>query len=172
MSWCLRISKALIEQIRSDLKRPHSHAAERVGVVFAQMGNVQGKELLLLPTRYEPVLDQEYIEDRFVGARIGSAPIRRAMQTILSEGLGAFHVHTHEHRGRPRFSRVDLQHLPPLVQSFRSVGPRLAHGALLLSDDQCACLVWLPGKSESSADGRIAVVGRPMQFYEAGALYG
>lgn len=172
MTWTLRVNANMLEQIRTDLVRPHAHAAERVGFVYARMGNQGGPEPQVLPTRYAAVADADYVEDPKVGARIGSSAIRQAMQASLSEGVGVFHIHMHEHKGRPRFSHVDLDAYPDLVRGFQNISPKLAHGALLLSEDSIECLVWLPGTKRPAEGGRIVVVGRPMGLFPGtGGLY-
>lgn len=172
MTWTLRIQSQMLDQIRQDLERPHAHAAERVGFVYVQMGNVGGPELQILPVRYAPVRDEDYLEDFEVGAKIGSAAIRQAMQTSLSDGVGVFHVHMHEHKGRPRFSSVDIQAYPDLVRGFQNISRTLAHGALLLSRDSVECLVWMPGAKRPADGGRVVITGRPMGFFPVtGGLY-
>jgi hypothetical protein len=128
-------------------------------------------EQLILASQYMPVAESHYLRDPLVGAKIDGNAIRTAMQTVLSEGVGMFHVHRHEHRGRPQFSRTDVQGLPPLIRSFQSVGSAYAHGALLLSHDSLDCLVWLPGDNWPSPGGRITVVGRPMELEDSGGWY-
>lgn len=169
MRWCLRIPRHMVDQIRDDLRRPHPFAAERVGFLLARAGNSLGAEWLVLPTDFLPVPDDHYIDDPRVGARIGSGAIRATMQAVLGQGLSALHVHMHEHAGRPGFSRVDLAHYPALISGFRNVAPSLAHGALLLSDDSCAALVWLPDSPIAQPDGRIVVTGRPTSFLRGGS---
>lgn len=172
MSWTIRITTQMLSEIRQDLARVHPHAAERVGFVFARMGNRDGPELQVLASSYSPIPDEDYLVDDLVGAKIGSRAIRRAMQTALSEHVGVFHVHMHEHKGRPRFSSVDLDSYPSLVNGFQNVAPSVAHGAMLLSYDSCECITWLPGNKRPTAGGRIVAVGRPMRFFgEAGGLY-
>jgi hypothetical protein len=172
MTWCIRITRGMVDEIRTDLRRPHAFAAERVGFLLARAGNQTGAEWVVLPLTYQPVLDEHYMDDPKVGARVGSDAIRAVMQTLLQHGLTALHVHMHEHAGRPRFSRVDLANYPALISGFRNVAPRVAHGALLLSEDSCDALVWLPGSDQLLGGGRIVVVGRPTGFFDGGELYG
>jgi hypothetical protein len=172
MTWTLRISAQMLGNIRRDLMRPHAHAAERVGFVHARIGNHDGRELQVLPYRYAPVEDADYLRDDKVGARFGSNAIRQAMQISLTDASSVLHVHMHEHRGRPRFSQVDLESYPSLVRSFRNVSPGRPHGALLLSDDAMDCLLWPPGRDHPEEGGRIVIVGRPMGFASGtGGLY-
>jgi hypothetical protein len=170
VTWCLRMTGALCDRIRADLARPHPFAAERVGVLFVRPGAAEGAALLLAGD-YVPVADEDYVDNPAVGATIGSRAIRRIMQGVLDRGCGAVHVHTHGGRGKPRFSRVDHRDLPGLVRSFRAVGPTLPHGALVFSDDNCECLVWLPGGAAPAPGGRVSIVGFPTRFFDQGALY-
>lgn len=171
MTWTIRIMRSMLGQVREDLARPHPFAAERVGFLLFRVGNQAGTERLLLPERYIAIPDEQYEDDPLVGARIGSGAIRNVMQAVLSTGMGALHVHGHGHRGSPRFSRVDLANYPALIAAFRNVAPTVPHGALLLSEDSSNALVWLPRVERPVAGGRIVVVGRPMGFFEGGAIY-
>lgn len=171
MTWTFKITRSMIDQVRRDLRTPHPFAAERVGFLFARIGNQSEPEKLILPETYAPVPDHQYIDDPKVGARIDSAAIRSAMQTALAVGVSVFHVHMHEHPGRPRFSGVDLANYPSLIGALRNVAPNIAHGALLLSEDSCDALVWLPGAARPVPGGRIVTIGRPTDFLDGGALY-
>ena len=77
----------------------------------------------------------------------------------------------HEHIGRPRFSRVDTTNYPSLISAFRNVAPSIVHGAILLSEDSCDALVWLPQAQRPVSGGRIVIVGRPIDFFNGSALY-
>lgn len=171
MTWTFKIARELLTRIREDVRRPHPFAWERVGFLFARVGNQSHDEKIILPLTYTPVPDDQYIDDPEVGARINSAAIRAAMQAGLSTGMSVFHAHMHEHSGRPRFSRVDLVNYPDLVRALRNVAPGVPHGALLLSEDSCDALVWAPGAERATPGGRIVVVGRPTNFLEGGTLY-
>jgi hypothetical protein len=160
----IRLTKALYEQVRRDLERPHAFAAERVGFLHAKLGNRDGQPLLALFTDYWAVPDDQYVNDPHAGARIGSAAIRRAMQSVLDTGQGVFHVHMHPHRGRPTLSRMDRQELPKLIASVRAVGPQVAHGIFPLSYDQCVGFVWPPGSSQPVESSKVNVVGFPMEL--------
>ena len=163
----IRMSRAFYNSIRADLSRPHPFANERVGFVFARLGTAANNLHLVLPVDYGPVADEEYVytAHRGIGAEISSTAIRTAMQRTMDTSEGAFHVHMHEHLGRPRFSRVDTRDLPLLARSFQHASPTLSHGALLLSKDDCVALVWLPGQSEPTTAEQISVVGYPLAFY-------
>ena len=77
-----KIPKLLAQEIKNDLMRSHPFAFERVGFVFTRLSRSQdGKSQIILATAYEPVPDEDYIDDPDVGARINSTAIRGVMQT-------------------------------------------------------------------------------------------
>ena len=158
----LRLPDDLLARARADLDRPHEFAAERIGVLVTTLDLEDPAEPLVLGLGYEPVDDGHYVPDRAVGARIGTPAIRAAMQRSLDTGLGLFHVHAHLGRGVPGMSPTDARDIPPLVRSFRAVQPQQAHGALILSDDEMAAWVWLPGRPEPVAADLAVSVGRPL----------
>jgi hypothetical protein len=160
-----RIMRELCVQVREDLARRHEFAYERVGFLSAKLGNDALGEPLVLFSNYNPVPDEQYIEDPHSGARINSDAIRGAMQRVLDTGQGLFHVHRHEHRGKPEFSSMDLDETPRIVSSLRVAGPTQAHGMLLLSHDHCIAHVWLPSSAESIVADRVSVVGFPLELF-------
>jgi hypothetical protein len=162
MSVTIRLTRKLYEEVLSDLRRPHAHAAERVGFLYGRL--VAAPEPLILMTRYTPVADERYVHDPDVGARIDGDAIRGALQGVVDSGDGVFHTHLHEWPGRPGFSVVDKSELPKLIPAFQAVGRGQATGLFLLSADSAIADVWLPGAQRPQRAGRIAVVGYPLQF--------
>lgn len=160
----LRMPRVLLEQMRADLRRPHDFAAERVGFLLAREAEGCG-EKLILARRYEPVLEEEYLRDPQVGARINREAIRRMLGYAL-EGESIFHVHLHEHLGTPLFSPVDEENLRELMPSFCAVAPQAIHGALLLSGDQGTALGWKFGREAAFAVSRITCIGTPLLRWE------
>jgi hypothetical protein len=158
----IRLTRKLYEEVLSDLRRPHAHAAERVGFLYGRIA--AAPEPIILMTRYSPVPDERYIHDLDVGARIDGDAIRAAMQGVVDSGDGVFHTHLHEWPGRPGFSVVDNRELPKLIPAFQAVGRRQATGLFLLSPDSAIADVWLPGAQRPQHAGRIVVVGYPLQF--------
>ena len=160
----IKMTRELYERLRKDLLRPHDFAGERVGFLFGRRAAATvGKFVILVD--YEPVDDDAYVEDWGVGARINSAAIRRAMQRALNSEECVFHVHLHAHRGRPGFSSVDLHDLDKLVPSFGHVAPEGAHGAIVLSLDCGAALVWPQVSSSPVAASYVHVVGYPLSHW-------
>lgn len=166
----IRITRQLYDEVRADLSRPHPFAAERVGFLFSRTSLADTAAPLILFTGYSPLADDRYVDDPFSGARIDSQAIRDAMQQVIDRCEGVFHVHAHEWVGKPHFSCMDQDELPRLIPSFQAVGPSLAHGLFLLSDDECAAEVWLPGNKSHVEAARITVVGYPLQIFEGVSL--
>lgn len=158
----IRLSKVLVEEMKADLRRPHPFAAERVGFLSVATGLSEGGEFLVLGLEYRPVAAEHYIEDPYVGVKIGVGAIREAVDRVRLSRRGLFHVHMHEHRGGPRFSSTDRGEQPRLVESFRRVGGQLPHGMLVLSDDSAAAWVWLPGATTPVRPTMITIIGYPM----------
>lgn len=90
------------------------------------------------------------------------------MQGVLDRHEGVFHAHQHKFPDKPHFSRMDRDDLPRLIPSFQAVGPNFAHGLFLLSVDECAAEVWLPGSEKAVEAARISIVGYPLQIIERG----
>lgn len=160
----IRLSRALVEEMKADLRRPHPFAAERVGFLSLATGRGEGGEPLVLGLEYRPVAEGHYLEDPHVGVKIGVGAIREAVDRVRLARRGLFHVHLHEHRGAPRFSSTDRREQPRLVDSFRRVGTNVPHGMLVLSDDSASAWVWLPGASIPVRPTMITIVGSPMTF--------
>jgi hypothetical protein len=167
----LKLSQALYDTIRSDLQRSHPFAAERVGFVMARTGALSQGGVLILPTRYHSIPDDQYLRDSTVGARIGPEAMRSAMEAVYhgrSNREGIFHVHLHPHSGETAMSRTDSRELPPLIPGFQSVGPLAAHGILILSRNHGTAWVWLPGQSTAQVNKTISIIGTPLELFIQG----
>lgn len=160
----IRLTRTLYDRVRADLHRPHPFAAERVGFLFAKLGNAGTADPIVVFTDYAPLADDRYIDDPFAGARIDSQAIRGAMQQVIDRKKGVFHVHLHGFTGRPAFSPMDRDELPRLIPGFRAVGPTLPHGLFLMNEDQCMGEVWLPGQNGPVEAARVSVVGQPFHL--------
>ena len=136
-----KITTALLTAIRSDLRRPHPFAHERVGFISAGLSAI-GDVLLVLAREYRPVADDAYLRDPTVGAMMGPNAIRSALQWALQDGVAMFHVHTHGGDGIPSFSGIDLRENAKFVPDFFKVAPQCAHGAIVLSDTAGHGLIW------------------------------
>ena len=162
----LRIPGALYRRMKCDLERPHPFADERVGFLFVRTGRLEAGGLLLLGHAYHALADERYLDDPKAGARIDSGAIREAMQKVLDGQGGAFHVHLHNHVGKPRYSGMDLSEQPSLIKSFQTIGSASPHGTLVLSQNNGIASVWLPGSGEPVSAAKISVVGAPMLMWE------
>jgi len=118
---------------------------------------------------YRPVEDEDYVDDASVGAMMGPNAIRKALEFALNNKAGMFHVHVHEHIGRPRFSRVDFRESAKFVPDFWNVRPEMPHGALVASKDSVYGLCWYPGKPAPIEIDEFVMVGSPMVFERNGS---
>lgn len=158
----VKMTRQVYDRMSTDLDRAHPFAYERVGFMFTRQNAAGNDGLLLLVTEYVPVPDDRYINDRRVGARIDSAAIRSVMERALSTREGILHVHRHEHRGPPRFSRVDRSALGKLVPSFHNIGGDAAHGAVVFSLDASAGMVWMTKEGPPRKVTKVSIVGYPI----------
>jgi hypothetical protein len=157
----VRIPRQIEREMRDSLMQAHPFAAERVGFVYTKWSQTKSGGKILV-CGYESVLDENYINDPTVGARINSAAIRSAMQRALTLGEGALHVHIHDHYGRPGPSSTDRQELRPVMQSIRNASAHAAHGLLILSRDAAWAEALVPGEHSFHEIDEISVIGFPM----------
>lgn len=164
MSLHLKIPRELYYQIKVDLKRDHSFAYERVGFAFGKIGNLNHENQLILLNGYMAVTDEDYIDDRSVGASINSEAIRKALQATLDGSLCAFHVHAHVGRGRPGLSRPDMKGIIPILPSFRAVSPSCVHGIILLNQDNISAWVLSSDGKDIVPFNKISIIGYPIEL--------
>lgn len=160
----LRIPKSVYDNMMSDLSRQHDFAYERVGFAFATTTAVNTNTLIVTFNDYRPVKDSDYIEDESVGAKINSNAIRGSMQHCIDYHKGGFHVHIHNHMGRPIPSETDTIGLPGIVDSLMNVTDNQANGILILSKDSFYAVVKINGYSHYVVPEVISVIGYPMQL--------
>jgi hypothetical protein len=156
----LRMTEQILSTIHADLSRAHPHATERVGFLSCGIADLADRGILLLVREYHPILDEDYLVDPTVGARIGGGAFRMALSCAYSNSVSMFHVHRHEVLGVPRFSDVDLREYARFIPDFWNVRPTHPHGALLLSEDSVRGLVWIPGRRQPCQLDEIKIVGR------------
>ena len=164
MNTAFRIEKKLLELTHRDLDRPHAFAHERVGFLACATSDVPGG-VVLLAEEYLPVADEDYVDDRRVGAMMGPAAIRKALEYAFNRKTVMVHVHRHEHRGTPTFSKVDLSESARFVPDFWKVRPGLPHGIVVLSRNSMAGLAWDPTTRRPAPMGQMSVVGRPLEVF-------
>ena len=85
-----KIRRSLLDHIRTDLERPHVFAGERVGWITTGVTRVGRGSLILLAIDYHPVADGDYLNDRSVGAMIGSNAIRTALERDIGRAPRSF----------------------------------------------------------------------------------
>ncbi len=157
-----KVADRLLEQVKHDLTRPHEFAAERVGFFVCRVASLAPAGVVVLAHGYRPVEDEHYIDDPTVGAMMGPSAIRKALEFALNNKAGMFHVHMHDHAGRPRFSRTDARESAKFVPDFWNVRPEMPHGALVASKDSLNGFCWYPGVSAPIEIVEFVVVGSPM----------
>ena len=158
-----RIPEQLHKEMLLDLNRAHSFAYERVGFLFAKTIKLSSDITLVIAIDYLPVDEKDYINDREVGAKINSDAIRAAMQGTLEKDCGCFHIHLHDHSGKPVPSFTDSKSLPGIVNSLNNIASEHINGFLILSTNAFYSSV----KMES-----ISVVGYPfvLQYSNKGGI--
>ena len=109
MSVTIRIPRRFHERLVLDLERRHEFAYERVGWIYARQANIGNDHILLIPTEYEGVLDENYVENEGVGACFNAAAIRTALQRARSTKLTCLQVHLHNQNGETDFSSIDCR---------------------------------------------------------------
>jgi hypothetical protein len=159
-----RIERRLLESIHTDLNREHKYAAERVGFISCRVGAL-AEGYLLLAQSYHPLEDQDYEDNPLVGAMMGSNAIRKALQYAYNNTSAMFHVHRHEHNGKPRFSKIDVSESAKFIPNFWNVRPKLPHGTIVLSHDSMVGAWWNPKSKSSQLIDELAVIGRPVIIY-------
>lgn len=162
MTASITIDDELFQQIHEDLHRPHAFAAERVGFITCSAARIDAT-WHLTAMFYEPVPDNEYVDDPSVGAAVSGAAFRRFMMRAHGEPVSIFHVHRHDHRGRPNFSSVDRRESQRFVPDFLVVRPELPHGAIVLSYDEAHALLWDPLLSERPTVAHLCIAAVPHQ---------
>ena len=161
MTIAFRITRTLLRTALADLRRPHPYAAERVGFFSCRVGALKPSGYVVLCHDFHRIEDHDYVDDPTVGAMMGAAAIRKAMQIALQSDVGMFHVHVHEHAGRPRFSGTDTRETAKFVPDFWHVQPHMVHGAIVLSQDSMTGLCWHPETSVPRPISEFSVVGTP-----------
>jgi hypothetical protein len=159
-----KLTAAMLDGIIADLRRPHPFAAERAGFIGCKVSAYCGGILVLAHT-YIPLPNAWYIDDPRFGCVFNAEAMRAAMQFALSNEASMFHVHLHDHRGTPWFSRPDLRESRKFVPDFWNIKPDLPHGTLVLSADSAAGLCWYSGRKKPVKIYRITALGFPMRFF-------
>jgi len=158
-----KLTAALLDEISTDLRRPHPFAAERAAFIGCKASACRGGILVLAHT-YIPLRDDCYADDPRFGCAFNADAMRAAMQFALTNDASMFHVHLHEHSGPPWFSRPDLRESRRFIPDFWNVKPGLPHGTLVLSADAAAGLCWYARREKPIRIAQITVVGFPMQY--------
>lgn len=156
----IKITEALLAQVRADLHRRHPFAFERVGFLTAGATRSRDGDLLLLCRSYYPVADEDYEVSATVGAQIGSEAMRKAIEVAHPNKSALLHTHTHGGSGLPVFSKTDLVSGAQFVPGFFNALPRTPHGLLVLSNTSAQGLVWTARNAKPQYVDGFSQVGR------------
>lgn len=166
MKTSLKIPKAFLDGIHVDLSRAHKFAHERVGFIACSLSKTADGQMLMANT-YLPVADDDYEDVPKVGAMMGSAAIRKALEYAYNHPVSIFHVHRHDHRGRPQFSKIDVSEGAKFIPDFWNVSANLPHGLLVLSKNAATAAVWDPSTKSPRYVEEICIIGRPLMTFRS-----
>ena len=164
MNVTVKIPQVMWKNILRDLARPHAFAFERVGFIACRSAMTGDETMTLYGVHYEPVAEDEYLDDDSAVAVMGPAAIRRALRLALNEGnedVSVLHVHHHFGRGVPRFSVTDARETKIFVPDFFHAAPLVPHGAIVFSNERAYGEIWLQEHSEPQQISEIISVGVP-----------
>lgn len=159
-----KIPTQTLALMRADLHRRHAFAHERVGFLTAGAAHTANGGLNLYARDYQPVADEDYVDDPSVGAQIGPNAFAKALQLAYTPRSALFHVHSHGGQGNPGFSGVDLTSGAEFVPGFFNAIGRYPHGMIVLSDDSATALMWVNTKERGYVAEFIAV-GAPQYSF-------
>lgn len=148
MTLQFRITDQLLRAIHTDLDRRHPFAGERVGFLTCGVGQLPDDGLAIYAAVYQPILDEDYVEDPRAAAMLGPGAFRKMLQQVYQRPASVFHVHRHDHRGKPFPSNIDQSESRKFVPDFWKVCPHHPHGILILSLDAMYGQVWRPGRED------------------------
>lgn len=163
MKVILKIAENLLSSAMEDLRRPHPFALERVGFLLCRPGALAGGGVVIFAGSLHSVADEDYLDDQSAGAVMGPDAIRKALQISYNKNASMFHVHIHEHKGKPRFSGIDKHETSQFVPDFWHVQPLLPHGAIVLSKDSAFGQCWIPGLEKPQEITELVSVGVPIK---------
>jgi hypothetical protein len=163
MKVVFKIAEGLFCSVMEDLRRPHAFALERVGFLLCRPGDLPGGGLSIFAGAFHSVADEDYLDDQTAGAVMGSDAIRKALQASYNKNASMFHVHIHEHKGKPAFSGTDKRETALFVPDFWHVQPALPHGAVVLSKDSAFGQCWIPGIAMPQEITDFISVGAPIR---------
>jgi len=161
-----RIQRSLLDKIRSDLRRPHQFAFERIGFTFCKAAGLSDGILIIADT-YEPIQDENYIKASHVGAKMNGEAIRAAMQKSLSNQACVFHTHLHDWAGIPAPSPTDSREWKKFLPDFFNATPQLPHGAIIVSADVLSVWVLMGKQAKLEQIARVEIVGTPLRLIDA-----
>ncbi len=153
-----KMTSALSAEIHDDLHRRHAFAHERVGFVGAELA-LHESHCTVLAHSYEPVADEDYLDNPSVGAMMGPDAMHKAMAWAFEQGIALFHIHAHGGSGVPGFSGIDIRESDKFVPDFSKVRPERPHGAIVLSNTHASGRIWLGRQRQPQTIDEFHLIG-------------
>jgi hypothetical protein len=157
----LRIPDTLLTRVRSDLRRSHPFAGERVGFILCRAA-AGPCGWTILAYGYQSIPDDAYVDDPRYGATVSSVGFLPALQAAYAEPISVCHVHLHDHSGPTRFSRPDERESAQFMPDFLKVRPGLPHSAIVVGKDHLWGKCWTDRETPSVVISELHVVGAPI----------
>ncbi len=164
MKIIFKISSTLLGAVKTDLRRSHAFAYERIGFLACKSSYSENDVLTIYAFDYVTVPDDYYIPDNTVGVRFGKEAIQQALVLAFNEGdqnVSVFHVHEHLGNDIPWFSYTDIQSAETFVPDIFNAAPKMPHGTLVLNESHGAGLVWLGKTIKPQPVDTVISVGVP-----------
>lgn len=163
MTVVFKIAEGLLRSVMEDLRRPHAFALERVGFLLCRPSDLPDGGVAIFAGAFHSVADKDYLDDQTAGAVMGPDAIRKALQVSYNKNASMFHVHIHEHQGKPCFSGIDKRETSLFVPDFWHVQPLLPHGAIVLSKDSAFGKCWVPNADRPHEITDFVSIGAPIR---------
>lgn len=160
MRLVFRITSRLLDQIHKDLSRPHAFAGERVAFLSCRTAGLSRNGILFLGHSIHVVADEDYEPSTTMGAMISGNAFRKVLQYGYGNDVSLFHIHRHEHVGRPRFSSIDIRESAKFVPDFFKVRTSQPHGAIVLSHNSAFGHVWRSPSGKPEPIMQFVIVGQ------------
>lgn len=142
----LRISAEEWNHITADIRRPHRHAHERIGVIGCKLAYAGDSDLIFFPVTYLTLPDELYERDKKdPTVLIGSKGITYVMTFAFKTKLSCLYVHLHDHDGVPGLSGPDKFHGRNMVGDLANANAKTPHGFLVLSSNAASGIILVNG---------------------------
>lgn len=164
MKATFKVTATLLRAVHEDLDRKHTFAYERVGFLTCHPAALPDGGISICAAAYHPVDDEDYVPDESAAAMLGPGAFRKILQIVYNSPASVFHIHRHDHHGRPQPSGIDESESKRFVPDFWKVCPKHPHGIVVLSYDSLVGRIWLPDEQVILPLDPCVVVGAPLHI--------